>query len=66
MSLEMFSGYKTEVKERIEESERLALRSKVNEEKYLKICRGVREDIAMKTYLHGPIGYAKTLKMRFL
>ena len=26
---------------------------------------GLREDIGMKTYLHGPMDYAKELKMRF-
>ena len=36
MSLEKFGGYKTEVKERIEETERQALRNKVKE-KYVKI-----------------------------
>ena len=34
LSLEKFGGYKTEVKERIEEREMLALRNKVNEEKH--------------------------------
>ena len=32
MSIEKFAGYKTEVKERIEIRERLALRNKVKEE----------------------------------
>ena len=27
--------------------------------------RGLREDIGMKTYLHGPVDYAKMLKLRF-
>ena len=26
---------------------------------------GLREEIGMKTYLHGPMDYAKTLKLRF-
>ena len=25
----------------------------------------LREEIGMKTYLHGPMDYAKTLKLRF-
>ena len=33
-------GYKTEVKERIEMRERLALRNKVKEEEHLEILRG--------------------------
>ena len=32
LSIEKFGGYKTDVKERIEERERLALRNKVKEE----------------------------------
>ena len=27
--------------------------------------RGLREDIGMKTYLHGPMDQAKNLKLRF-
>ena len=62
LSMEKFSGYKTEVKERIEERERPALRNKVKEEKHLEIYRGLREDdIGMKTSLHGPMDYAKNL-----
>ena len=43
LSIEKFGGYKTELKERIEERERLALRNKVNEEKHLDIYGGLRE-----------------------
>ena len=31
---------------------------KVKEEKHLEIYGGLREDIGMKTYLHGPMNYA--------
>ena len=55
LSTEKFGGYKTEVKEVIEERERLALRTKVKEEKHLQIYGGLREDIEMKTYLHSPM-----------
>ena len=35
-------------------------------EEHLEIYGGSREYIeAMKTYLHGPMDYAKTLKLRF-
>ena len=34
-------------------------------EKHLEIYRGLREEIYMKTYLHGATGFAKTLKLRF-
>ena len=65
--MEKFGGYKTEVKERIEIRERLALRNKVKEEEHLRYIRGeLRKEIGMKTYLQGPMDYAKTLKLRFL
>ena len=41
LSIEKFGGYKTEVKETIEERERLALRNKVKEEKHLGDIRRV-------------------------
>ena len=65
LSIEKFGGYKTEVKGRIEERERLALRNKAEAEKHLEIYGGLREDIGMKMYLHGPMDYAKKLKLRF-
>ena len=52
-------------KRRIEERERLALRNKVNEEKHVEIYRELRDDIGMKTYLHGLMDCAKKLKLRF-
>ena len=57
------SGYPP--KERIKTRERLAPRNKVKEEGHLKVYGGLREDIGMKTYLHGPMDYVKTLKLRF-
>ena len=65
LSIEKFAGYKIEVKEKIEIRERLALRNKVKEKQHLEIYGGLREEIGMKTYLHGPMDYAKTLKLRF-
>ena len=64
LSIEKFGGYRTEVKERIKEKERLAVRNKVKE-KYLEIYGGLREDTEMKTYLHSPMDYAKKLKLLF-
>ena len=58
-------GYKTEVKEIIEERERPALRNKVKEEKHLEVYGVLWEDIGMKTHLHGPTDYAKKLKLQF-
>ena len=37
----------------------------MKEEKHLEIYGGLREDVGMKTYLHGPMDYAKKLKLRF-
>ena len=31
----------------------------------MEIYGGLREGIGMKTYLHGPMDFAKTLKLRF-
>ena len=40
LSIENFGGYKTKVKEMIEEMERLALRNKVKEEKHSRYTGG--------------------------
>ena len=37
----------------------------MKEDKPVEIYGGLREDIGMKTYLHGPMEYAKKLKQRF-
>ena len=37
----------------------------MKEEQHLEIYGGLREDIGMKTYLHGAMDYAKKLKLRF-
>ena len=47
----------------IERRERLALR-KVESEKKTLLYGGLREGIGTKTYLHGPVDFAKTLKLR--
>ena len=65
MSAGKFGKYKAEVEERIGRRERLALRNKVESEKHLEIYGRLREGIGMKTYLHGPMDFAKTLKLRF-
>ena len=61
----VWRGYKTKSREGIEKMEMLALRREVKEEKHLELYRALREDIGMKTYLHGPMDYAKKLKLRF-
>ena len=65
MSIEDGGEYKTKVSDVIELREKKALRQKVDKEEHLKIYGGLRERIGMKTYLHGPIDYAKNLKLRF-
>ena len=42
LSVEKSGGYKTEVKERIELRERLALRNKVKEEEHLELYGGLK------------------------
>ena len=54
-----------QVKERIKIREMLALRNKAKRRNTLEMYGGLREEIGMKTYLHGPMDYAKTLKLRF-
>ena len=58
-------GARQEAEQRIERRETLALRNKVKEEEHLEIYGELREEIGMKTYLHGPMDFAKTLKLRF-
>ena len=65
LSIEKFAGYKTAVKEKIETKARITLRNKVKEEEHLEMYGGLREEIGMKTYLHDPMDYSKTLKLRF-
>ena len=64
LTIGKFGEYKTEVKERTITRGRLALRAKVKEEP-IEIYGGLREEIGVKMYLHGPMDYAKTLKLRF-
>ena len=37
----------------------------MNEEEHVDIDGESRGDIGMETYLHGPVDYAKTMKLRF-
>ena len=37
----------------------------MKKEEHLEIYGGLREKVGMKTYLHCPMDYAKTLKLRF-
>ena len=40
-------------------------RAKQQNDEHVKGYGGLREEIGMKTYLHDPMDYAKTLKLRF-
>ena len=60
--------YEAEPEEIIEERERPALKNKVKSEK--KTLRGIRgtmgkRRLGMETNVHGPLDFAKTLKLRF-
>ena len=61
LSIEKFGVYKTDVREMIKGWERLPLRNQMKKEEYLEIYGGLREEMRMKTYLHGPMDYAKKL-----
>ena len=56
--------YKAEADEMIERRERLTLRNEVEPGKHLEIYGGLIEGIGMKMYLHGPMDFAKTPKLR--
>ena len=58
---EVLGRVRDRLKYRIEYKERLALRNKAER---LEIYGGLREDIGIQTYLHGPMEYTKNLKLR--
>ena len=58
LSIDEAAGFKTKVRDTIEKREKEMLRRKVDEE-HLRIYGGLREEIEMKTYLHGPMDAAK-------
>ena len=55
LSIDEATGYKTKVRDMIEKRGKETLRCKVDEEEHLRIYGGLREEIGMKTYLHGPM-----------
>ena len=66
VSAEKFGRYKTEeVETRTEIREWPALKNKVKLDKHVEIYGGLSEGVEMKTYLHGPMDFAKTLRLRF-
>ena len=64
VSVDKFGRYKrkTDVEEMVERRERLALGYKLKSEKHVKMYGGTSEGIGMKTHLHGPMDFAKTLE----
>ena len=66
MSAEKLGRCKAGIEGRMETRERLlALKNKTKSEKRLEVFGGLSEAIGMKTYVHGPMDLAKTLKLRF-
>ena len=61
MSAGKCGRYKAEAQERVERRERLELRNKVETKKK---HGGLSEGTGTKTYFHGPMDFAKTLKVR--
>ena len=57
-------GFKTEVKERIEMSESLALKRRWKGE-HLEIYTRLRQQIVIKIYSHRPMDHAKTLNLQY-
>ena len=57
-------GNGTKERNMMETSEEDMMRRKVDEEGHLKIYGGLREEIRMQTYLHGPMVSAKKLKLQ--
>ena len=43
------------MKESVEMRGKLALRNKMEEEEHSRDARGLREEIGIKTYIHGPM-----------
>ncbi|CAB1100395.1 unnamed protein product [Ectocarpus sp. CCAP 1310/34] len=60
-----FGGFKKKVKEMLESREEATLRKKVRSEDHLEIYGKLKEGIGMKSYLDGPMDYAKKLKLQF-
>ena len=56
-------GPETETEGMIETRERLAPRNEVKSNNHLEICGGLSEGMSTKRYSHGPMDFAKTLKL---
>ncbi|CAB1096278.1 unnamed protein product [Ectocarpus sp. CCAP 1310/34] len=65
LDTEGFGGSKKKVKEMLESREETTLRKKVRSEDHLEIYGKLKEGIGMKSYLEGPMDYAKKLKLQF-
>ena len=63
MSVEKFGRYKAEVEDITGRRERLV--DKVKPEKHLDIYGRLSDGMRIKKYLHGPMDFAKTLKLGF-
>ncbi|CAB1099916.1 unnamed protein product [Ectocarpus sp. CCAP 1310/34] len=65
LDTEGFGGFKKKVKEMLESREEATLRKKVRSEDHLEIYGKLKEGIGTKSYLDGPMDYAKKLKLQF-
>ena len=66
LSKEKFGGYKTELKDMIKARQSLALRHKSKEEGHILIdIRRDKRSYRNENAFHGPMDYAKTMKLRF-
>ncbi|CAB1109618.1 unnamed protein product [Ectocarpus sp. CCAP 1310/34] len=65
LDTEGFGGFKKKVKEMLESREEATLRKKVRSEDHLETYGKLKEGIGMKSYLDGPVDYAKKLKLQF-
>ena len=66
MSVEKFGRHKTEIEERLETDQNAsAKKARRNSRNTREICGGLSEGTGMNTYFYGPMGFAKTLKLRF-
>ena len=65
MSVEKSGRYKTEVERNDGRKGKASASDVAKPEKHLEIYGGYSEGIGKKTYSHGPMDFAKMLKVRF-
>ena len=63
LSIEKFRGTRQKQKKDVIKAKASAKKQGERGETLKRFTGGLREDIGMKTYLHGPMDYAKVLKL---